>query len=496
MSSLQRCPGELEEEWSGAKRVCLRVQHEDLTTEPKAATLERLSVNMESSDASNEVKHATLGSKAASLGATGATEEAFVATVESKATTMESSVVAAILEDKNATFGVEGATMESSVASLQSTDDTLGSSDASLESSFATLKSVGACEKVESSNIQVSVIIPVYNGAKWLDECLQAVLDQDFQGTLEISVFDDASTDNSRGIAESWRERLRMRGVTMVISGHNTDRPRGVGFAKNKAVAQSSGRYLCFQDADDVMMPQRVRLQYEAAVLNPDTIVGCQVRRIPEGSTERYTRWINTLSPEQLLTQVYTSHGPTVVMPTWFCSRHWFQKVGAFDEGGKGVPEDLLWFYQSLRQGGGVIRVDECLLIYRYHEHAATHSVLEETIWNLRVHFLEERVLGQWDSFTIWNAGKQGRKLYRSLTSTNQKKVKAFCDVDENKIKKGFYTYEESKERPKPRVPVLHYRDSSPPFIVCVKLDMTGGVLEETLLSLCLTEGVDYYHFN
>ncbi|XP_060755218.1 UDP-GlcNAc:betaGal beta-1,3-N-acetylglucosaminyltransferase-like protein 1 isoform X2 [Neoarius graeffei] len=490
-----RCPGELEEEWDGAKQVCLRVQHQDLTTESEAATLECPSVSMEPGDASNEVKCTTVGSSAASLGSAGGTKEAFVATVESKGVLMESSIVAAILEDKNVTLELEGATLESSVAIPQSTDATLGSHDATLgshdatlgshdatsgshdamlESSSATVKSAGAHEKAEGSNVQVSVIIPVYNGAKWLDESLQAVFDQDFQGTLEISLFDDASTDNSRAIAESWRERLRMRGVTMVISGHNTDRPRGVGFAKNKAVAQSSGRFLCFQDA----------------------IVGCQVRRIPEGSTERYTRWINTLSPEQLLTQVYTSHGPTVVMPTWFCSRHWFQKVGPFDEGGKGVPEDLLWFYQSLRQGGGVNRVNKCLLIYRYHEHAATHSVLEETIWNLRVDFLEERVIGQWDSFTIWNAGKQGRKLYRSLASTNQRKVKAFCDVDESKIKKGFYTYEESKERPKPRIPVLHYRDASPPFIVCVKLDMTGGVLEETLLSLGLMEGVDYFHFS
>lgn len=35
------------------------------------------------------------------------------------------------------------------------------------------------------------------------------------------------------------------------------------------------------------------------------------------------------------LCQVYTSHGPTVVMPTWFCSRSWFSKVGPFDTGGK-----------------------------------------------------------------------------------------------------------------------------------------------------------------
>lgn len=43
----------------------------------------------------------------------------------------------------------------------------------------------------------------------------------------------------------------------------------------------------------------------------------------------------------------------------------------------QGVPEDLLFFYESLRHGGGVVRVDECLLVYRYHEQAATHSVLE-----------------------------------------------------------------------------------------------------------------------
>uniref|UniRef100_A0A8C7N0Q5 UDP-GlcNAc:betaGal beta-1,3-N-acetylglucosaminyltransferase-like 1 n=1 Tax=Oncorhynchus kisutch TaxID=8019 RepID=A0A8C7N0Q5_ONCKI len=324
-------------------------------------------------------------------------------------------------------------------------------------------------------------IIPVHNASCWLDECLQGIVDQDYTGSMELSVYDDASTDGSRAIVEGWRERLERRGVSMVISGHDSAQPRGVGHAKNQAVSQSSGKYLCFQDARCLCFSQ---------------LIGCQVRRDPEGSTERYTRWINNISQDQLSTQVYTSHGPTVIMPTWFCSRHWFQRVGTFDEGGKGVPEDLLWFYQSVGQGGGVVRVDQCLLVYRYHQQAATHSVLEETIWNLRVAFLQERVINQWESFTIWNAGKQGRKLYRCLSSSNQKKVRAFCDVDENKIKKGFYTYEESKERPKPQIPVLHYRDASPPYIICVKLDMTGGVFEENLKSLHLEEGVDYYHFN
>ncbi|KAF7199371.1 queuosine-tRNA galactosyltransferase isoform X2 [Nothobranchius furzeri] len=244
------------------------------------------------------------------------------------------------------------------------------------------------------------------------------------------------------------------------------------------------------------MLPQRVRLQYEASLLHHNSLIGCRVQRQPEGSTERYTRWINSLTQDQLFTQVYTSHGPTVVMPTWFCSRRLFLTVRPFDEGGKGVPEDLLFFYQLLRQGCGLFRVDRCLLVYRYHEKATTHSVTEKTIWKLRVDFLQERVLSQWEKFTIWNAGKQGRMLYRSLNPINQKKVRCFCDVDENKIQKGFYTYEESKERPKPKIPVLHYRDATGPFVICVKLDMTGGILEENLNSLQLKEGADYYHFN
>ncbi|XP_077109706.1 queuosine-tRNA galactosyltransferase isoform X3 [Ranitomeya variabilis] len=310
----------------------------------------------------------------------------------------------------------------------------------------------------------VSVVVPVYNAALWLHDCLASVSQQDFNGGLEVSIYNDGSTDDSPGIIERWKPKLEDKGIRVILGGHDSERPRGVGYAKNQAIHQSSGRYLCFLDSDDVMMPQRVRLQYEAAQCRPQC--------------------------------VFTSHGPTVIMPTWFCSREWFCYVGQFVEDGQGTPEDLLFFYDHLRKGGGVHRVDECLLQYRYHKHAATHSVSEETIWRNRVQFLEERVLEHWPSFTIWNAGKQGRKLYRSLTPKNRDKVLAFCDVDVKKISKGFYTFEESEEHPKPRIPVLHFSEAKPPFIICVKLDLTGGGFEDNLRSLNLKEGEDYYHFS
>ncbi|XP_053939241.1 UDP-GlcNAc:betaGal beta-1,3-N-acetylglucosaminyltransferase-like protein 1 isoform X2 [Cuculus canorus] len=310
----------------------------------------------------------------------------------------------------------------------------------------------------------VSIIVPVHNSERWLDECLKSVWEQDFEGTMELSVFNDASTDGSAEIIEKWKIKLEDAGVPVIVGSNDSSQPRGVGFAKNQAIIQSSGTYLCFLDSDDVMMPQRVRLQYEAAIQHPNSIIGCQVQREPLESTERYTRWINSLTEEQLLTQ--------------------------------GVPEDLLFFYKHIQKGGEVFRVNQCLLLYRYHPQAASHSILEETIWNHRVRFLEDRVLRSWTSFTIWNAGKQGKKLYRSLSSANRKKVTAFCDVDEKKITKGFYTYEESEETPKPKIPIRHFRDASPPLIICVKLDLTGGAFEKNLKGLNLKEGRDYYHFN
>ncbi|XP_071042099.1 queuosine-tRNA galactosyltransferase isoform X3 [Parasteatoda tepidariorum] len=257
-------------------------------------------------------------------------------------------------------------------------------------------------------NIEVSIIIPVYNADQWLEDCFNSILIQDFLKNVEISVFNDGSCDKSGDILNAWSSKFQKQGFQFILSSHE-ENPKGVGFAKNQAVIQSSGTYLCFLDADDVMHPTRIMKQYEACFSKTDTIVGCQFHRDPTDSTPRYTRWANILKAEQLYLQIYTAFGPTVVMPTWFCHRQVFQQVGGFDENGK---------------------------------------------------------------------------------------VQAFCDVDVKKLSKGVYIYEESIVIPKPRIPIKHFRDAKPPFILCVKVDMTSGSFEENLESLNLKEGRDYFHFS
>ncbi|GAB6027259.1 UDP-GlcNAc:betaGal beta-1,3-N-acetylglucosaminyltransferase-like protein 1 [Chamberlinius hualienensis] len=339
--------------------------------------------------------------------------------------------------------------------------------------------------------VDVSIVLPVYNAEEWLDDCLQSVSNQTFTGILELSVYNDGSTDSSLEILESWK--LKLPNVT--ISGHD-DAPRGVGYAKNRAVEQSHGQFLCFLDADDIMENDRIMMQWQAALLNLDAIIGCQFKRIPNLATLRYTDWANNLSPEQLYTQVFMSHGPTLIMPTWFCSRQVYHRVGGFLEDGKGTPEDLIFFYRHLDLNGKLFRVNHCLLTYRYHQQATTFTIHEDVIWKLRINRLEDKVLSKWNSFTIWNAGKQGRKFYRCLTKESRKKVVAFCDLDQKKIDQGVYVFQLSKEKVHPRVPIVHFRQAESPFILCMKLGLTNGHFEDNLNSLGLKEGVDYYHFN
>ncbi|KAJ8954088.1 hypothetical protein NQ318_004393 [Aromia moschata] len=171
-------------------------------------------------------------------------------------------------------------------------------------------------------------------------------------------------------------------------------------------------------------------------------------------------------------------------------------RVGGFFESKHGTPEDLVFFNKHLDFGGKIYRVDECLLIYTFHSNQATLSVHEDTIWNLRVERLERVVLNNWPTFTIWNAGKQGRKLYNSLSQENKNKVVALCDVDRNKIGRKYVPFDAVERKCGPGIDIIHFRDAVAPFVICIKIDLTEGVFENNLKALNLREGIDYIMFS
>ncbi|KAM3965609.1 queuosine-tRNA galactosyltransferase-like [Aphomia sociella] len=343
----------------------------------------------------------------------------------------------------------------------------------------------------------ISIIIPVHNGEKWINTCMKSILAQSILKTdliIEISVFNDGSNDDTRKLLDEWAKKFESHGINFILT--NSPISKGVGAAKNGAIRNSTGTYLCFLDIDDIMLENRILKQWEVARTNLNMLIGSQISRIPSLSTPRLVRWANNISPMQQKLQIYTSNGPTLLMPTWFCHRSVFERVGGFDETGHGTPEDLIFFYRHLDLGGDVHRVDEELVIYRYHEEATTFSINRENIRKIQLERLEKCVFPYWKSFTVWNAGKAGRKLVRSLSNSTLNKVIAFCDVDKNKIGHSIELYCPINRKVLKTLPVVHFTDAKLPLLICVKLDLTNGEFEKNLKYLNLIEGVDYILFS
>lgn len=97
----------------------------------------------------------------------------------------------------------------------------------------------------------VSVIIAVYNGAPYIDDCLTSIVGQTYKN-LEIIICNDASTDNSGDLLEKWKDI-----DNRIIVIHNTENMYA-GTSRNRCFKMAKGKYFCLQDIDDVSHIDRV----------------------------------------------------------------------------------------------------------------------------------------------------------------------------------------------------------------------------------------------
>lgn len=107
--------------------------------------------------------------------------------------------------------------------------------------------------------IPITVGLPVYNAAPYLKECIDSILSQSFMN-FELLIIDDGSTDTSIDIIREYKdERIRL-----IESEHNYIR------TINRLIEESKGKYFARMDADDIMMPDRLQIQYDYMEAHPD----------------------------------------------------------------------------------------------------------------------------------------------------------------------------------------------------------------------------------
>ncbi len=139
-------------------------------------------------------------------------------------------------------------------------------------------------------SVRLSVIVPVYNVERYLDECLQSLADQDWRDFEAICV-NDGSTDGSAAILERWAEREPWIRIVNKPNG-------GLSSARNAGMRVAQGDYLCFLDSDDRLVPQACRRIVEVFDASESEVIVYGGFALPRDAA---TPWLErTLSPEAI----------------------------------------------------------------------------------------------------------------------------------------------------------------------------------------------------
>lgn len=215
-------------------------------------------------------------------------------------------------------------------------------------------------------NPSISIIIPIYNTEKYLEQCLESIANQTFTN-FEVLCIDDGSTDDSPAIMEAFTAKdTRFK----VIHKQNA----GYGSAVNAGLAQETGAYIGIVEPDDYIEPDMYKTLYGAAESSnfPDIVKGAYWRVLNADSPQQ------EIKPANYLHRIETVNKPFKLEDdAEFLYHHpsiWsaIYKKSFLDENKIRMPEipgagwaDNPWMMETLLKAESIVYVDKCLYFYR-----------------------------------------------------------------------------------------------------------------------------------
>lgn len=255
--------------------------------------------------------------------------------------------------------------------------------------------------------MQVSVVIPVYNAAPYVEQAVGSALDQPETG--EVILVEDGSSDASLAICQSLEQKYGQVRLLQHPGGEN----RGAGASRNVGIRQSRCELIAFLDADDYYLPERFSVPVRLLQQNPtadgiyeasqDFYDTDEILQMHERSGTRKLR-LNTLRvsvpPEDLFRRMHLES----IGHFWICSMtlraNVFERVGLFDEGLQ-VAQDKVLIRKmaalcSLYPG----RLDQPVAMRRVHHRNRVTGVSRSAEEWIRVRRRD------WETMRDWGEGR------------------------------------------------------------------------------------------
>jgi glycosyltransferase involved in cell wall biosynthesis len=203
----------------------------------------------------------------------------------------------------------------------------------------------------------ISVLTSVYNGERFLAECIESILGQSF-GDFEFLIIDDGSTDGSLEILRGYeRQDRRIRLAT---------RPnRGVPRSLNELFFQSAGEFIARIDADDVAMPNRFRVQLDALHADPALVCTGGFFQMIDARGRALTVLKPPTDDAEIQRQALAGNG-SICHSTAMIRRTAMEQIGGYCEDFETAQDLDLWL--RLGEVGKLANLPETVLQFRLHE--------------------------------------------------------------------------------------------------------------------------------
>ncbi len=219
---------------------------------------------------------------------------------------------------------------------------------------------IGGCFFFKTQSPLVSVVIPVYNRETLLPRAVQSILTQTYQN-LEVIIVDDGSTDNTLAVAQSLsKQDKRIR----VIAAPHQDR----WGARNTGLNAANGKYIAFQDSDDVSLPYRIQRQVTYLEKNKHVdVVGSAFAPIGEKSPAfDYVTTATSMQGDELRLIFILGTMPTM-QPTIMIRHKFLQKNQICYQKEYTALEDFSLYYQIYEHNSYIANLPEVLYQYKMH---------------------------------------------------------------------------------------------------------------------------------
>ena len=214
------------------------------------------------------------------------------------------------------------------------------------------------------SKVEVSVVIPIYNGMPYLKETIESILNQSYKN-FELILINDGSTDNSEDYIKTLcDDRIRY------IYQNNM----GLCKSLNKAFSLARGKYILRNDQDDVSVLTRIERQVEALKLSNYSCVFSFVKKI--SGNKEWSNLDKVIENVNVLRDFDPWLDGCMLNSTMAIEKKVFEEIGGYRE--NYYPSDDWDLELRLIQKFPVGVIEEVLLKYRFHDGANTYKYWEQ----------------------------------------------------------------------------------------------------------------------